>query len=207
MFSSENRTNKRPCVFCGLLNQKSIKCLKVSNPAARKEICKKSRLCFICFDKNHNASACTWDYKCKHCGGKHNIAICTFNKNQLSRFDNQSSNNLANNQTNVLLQTALVTVTDLHKQKQTKINALFVTGGQRTYVSEELRNYLKLPVLLKEKIIIKVFGTEDTCPKTVDVVLLKLLSSSKEIVVEALYTPTNCSNVLNQDVKTVSNHY
>ena len=50
-------------VFCGLLNHKSIKCLKVSNPAARKEICKKSTLCFICFDKNHNASASTWDYK------------------------------------------------------------------------------------------------------------------------------------------------
>ena len=137
----------------------------MSNPAARKEICKKSRLCFTCFDKNHNASACTWDYKGKHCGGKHNISICTFNRNQLSRFDNQSSNNLANNQTNVLLQTALVTVTDLHKQKQTKINALFDTGSQRTYVSEELRNYLKLPVLRKERIIIKVFRTEDTCLK------------------------------------------
>ena len=128
------------------------------NPAARKEICKKSRLCFIYFDKNHNASACTWDYKCKRCGGKDNIAICTFSKNQLSRwFDTQFSNNLANNQTNVLLQTSLVAVTDLHKQKQTKIKALFDIGSQRTYVSEELRNYLKLPVLHKEKIIIKVF--------------------------------------------------
>ena len=166
------------------------------NAAARKEICKKSRLCFICFDKNHNASACTWDYKCKHCGGKHNIAICTFNKNQLSRFDNQSSNNLANNQTNVPLQTVLVTVTDLHKQKQTKINALFDIGSQRTFVNEELRNYLKLPVLRKEKIIIKAFGTEDTCLKTDDVVPLKVLSSSKEIVVEVLCIPTICSNVL-----------
>ena len=46
------------------------------------------------------------------------------------------------NQTNVLLQTVLVTVTDLLKQKQTKINALFDTGSQRTYVSEELRKRL-----------------------------------------------------------------
>ena len=101
----------------------------------------------------------------------------------------------------------MVAVTDLHKQKQTKIKALFDIGSQRTYVSEELRNYLKLPVLRKEKIIIKVFGTEDTCLKTVDVVPLKLLSSSKEIVLEALCTPKICSNVLNEDVKTVSNHY
>ena len=50
--------------------------------------------------------------------------------------------------------------------------------GQRTY--EELRNYLKLPVLRKERIIIKVFGTEGSSLKTVDVVPLKLLSSSKK---------------------------
>ena len=133
------------------------------------------------------------------------VVVKTILQNQLSRFDYQSSNNLANNQTSALLQMALVTVTDLHKQKQTKINALFDTGGQRTYVSEELRNYLKLPVLRKEKIITKVFGTENTCVKTVDIVPLKLLSSCKEIMVEALCTPTICSNVLNQDVKTVSN--
>ena len=66
---------------------------------------------------------------------------------------------------------------------------------------------MKLPVLRKEKIITKVFGTEDTCLKTVDVVRLRFLSSSKEIVVEALCTPTICSNVLNQDVNIVSNHY
>ena len=45
------------------------------------------------------------------------IVICIFNRNQLSRFDNQSSNNFANNQTNILLPTALVTITDLHKSK------------------------------------------------------------------------------------------
>ena len=182
----------------------------MSNPATRKEICKESRLCFICFDKNHNASACTWEYKCKHCSGKHNIAICTFNKNQLSRFDNQSSNHLTKNQTNVLLQTALVTLTYLHKQKQTKINSLFDTVTQRTYVSEELRDYLKIPVLRKEKFIIKFFGTEDTSLKPVDVVPLKFLSCSKEIVVETLCTPTICftkifdTNQINQylDIKT-----
>ena len=69
------------------------------------------------------------------------------------------------------------------------------------YVSEEIGNYLKSPVL--RNIIIKVFGTGDTCLKTLDVVLLKLLSGSKEIVLDVLYTPTIWSNVLNQDVKTV----
>ena len=43
----------------------------------------------------------------------------------------------------------------------------------KEHVREELKNYLKLPVLRKEKITIKVFGTEDTYLKTVDVVPLK----------------------------------
>ena len=65
LFSSENRTDKKPCVFCGLLNHKSIKCLKVSNPVARKrKVCKNVRKLHVrkvdyilfFFDKNHNAS-------------------------------------------------------------------------------------------------------------------------------------------------------
>ena len=84
------------------------------------------------------------------------ISICTFNKNPLqSRFDNlsnPSSNNLANSQANVLLQTAFVKVGDLQLQKQPKVNVLFDTGGQRTYISNDLKNYLNLPVLRKERI-------------------------------------------------------
>ena len=38
---------KKRCFFCGLLNHKSIRCLKVSNPPSHKEICKKSWLYFV----------------------------------------------------------------------------------------------------------------------------------------------------------------
>ena len=54
---------------------------------------------------------------------------------------------------------------------------------------------------------VKVFGTEDTRVKTVDIVSLKITSPIKIIVIEAISTPTICSNVLNQDVKTVSSNY
>ena len=110
--------------------------------AARKEICKKNKNCFLCFETGHNANSCSWeDYKCRNCNGKHNISICTFNNNpQHSRFDNltNSSNNLANNQSNVLLQTAFVKVGDLHLQKQTQVNVLLDTASQRTYITIDL---------------------------------------------------------------------
>ena len=95
------------------------------------------------------------------------------------RFDNlsnPSSNNLANNQANVLLQTAFVKVGDLHLQKQSKVNVLFDTGSQCTYISNDLKNYLNLPVPRKKRILIKVFGIEDTRVKNVDTVPLKITS-------------------------------
>ena len=153
--SNHRKERRRACVFYGLSDRKSHRCLKVKNSSAWKEICKKNKNCFVYFKIGHNANLCSReDYKCKSCNGKHNFSICTFNKNPLqSRFDNlsnPSSNNLANNQANVLLQTAFVKVGDLHLQKQSKVNVLFDTGSQRTYISNDLKNYLNLPVLRKK---------------------------------------------------------
>ena len=57
--NSNHKRERRACVFCGLSNHKSRKYLKVTNPSARKEICKKSKNCFICFKIGHNANSCT----------------------------------------------------------------------------------------------------------------------------------------------------
>ena len=181
----------------------------ITNPAARKEILKNSRRCYICFEIGHTAHSCTWEYKCNKWNGKHNIGICTFEK-ATSRFENQinpSSNNLANSQGNVLLQTAYVKVGDLHSQKDTKVNILFDTGSQRSYISQELKDYLKLPVLRKERILIKVFGKKHTYVQTVEIVPLKLYTPTDHIHIEVICTPTICSDVLNQDINYVSTKY
>ena len=54
---------------------------------------------------------------------------------------------------------------------------------------------------------IKVFVTEDTRIKNVDIEPLKISSPIKTIVIEAICAPTVCSKVLNQDVKIVSSNY
>ena len=48
---------------------------------------------------------------------------------------------------------------------------------------------------------------EGTRVKNVDIVPLKITSPIKTIVTEAICTPKICSNVLNQDIKTVSSNY
>ena len=72
--------------------------------------------------------------------------------------------------------------------------------------SNDLKNYLNLPVLRKERILIKVFVTEDSRIKDVDTGPLKVTSSIKTNVTEAICTPTICSNILNEDLKTVSSN-
>ena len=49
-FNSNHKKERRPCVFCGLSNHKSQKHLKITNPSARNEICKKNKNCFVCFE-------------------------------------------------------------------------------------------------------------------------------------------------------------
>ena len=72
---------------------KSIKCLKVSNPVAcKRKVCKN-------VTKLHVRKVDYILFVLIKIIMHPSIAICTFNRNQLSQFDNQSSNNLANNQT------------------------------------------------------------------------------------------------------------
>ena len=217
--SSNRNKNKNACVFCNLKNHKSNKCLRVTEPAARKEILKQNKNCFICFSIGHTAKNCTWEYKCNKCNGKHNICICTFSVNQekpnfnpqnanpQQNENNSTANNLVNNRGNVLLQTAYVNVSDLSVQKETNAIVLFDSGSQRTYISNELKNLLNLPVLRKESIVIQTFGNKNSCVKSVDIVPLKLFGNSKTVIIEAISTPFICSDILNQNVKSVSSHY
>ena len=80
---------------------------------------------------------------------------------------------------------------------------LFDTGSERSYISDELRNYLKLSVLRKERIFIKTFGKVEPTIKTVDNVQLKVLSSSKSVVIEAICTSFICSDILSHNVHSV----
>ena len=84
---------------------------------------------------------------------------------------------------------------------------LFHTGSQRSYISDELRNYLKLSVLRKERIFIKTFGKIEPTIKTVDIVRLKVLSPSKSVVIVAICTPFIFADILSQNVHSVASQY
>ena len=84
---------------------------------------------------------------------------------------------------------------------------LFDTGSQRSYISGELINYLKLSVLRKECIFINTFGKVKPTIKTVDIVQLKVLIPSKSVVIEAICMSFICSGILSQNVHSVASQY
>ena len=120
------------------------------------------------------------------------------------RVKKSSLINLANNSGSILLQTAYINVSNLSTQKEDKVCVLFDTGSQRSYISNELRNYLKLSVLRKERIFIKTFGKVEPTIKTVDIVQLKVVSPSKSVVIEVICTLFICSDILCQNVHSVA---
>ena len=214
LVNSSHKQSKKQCVFCNLKNHKSYKCLRVTKPAARKAILKQYKNRFIYFDFGHFAKNFNWDYKCKKRNGKQNVSICTFSNNEGDRFnsndengENSSSDNLAANSGSILLQTAYTKVSKVSTQKEAKACVLFDTGSHRSYISDELRNYLKLSGLRKERIFIKTFGKVELNIKTVDIVQLKVLSPSKSVVNEAICTPFICSDILSQDVHLLPSQY
>ena len=80
-------------------------------------------------------------------------------------------------------------------------------GSQRSFISDELRNYLKLSVLPKESVFFKTFGKCEPTIKTVDIVQVKVLNPSKSVVIEAICKPFICSDILCQNIHSVSSQY
>ena len=67
----------------------------------------------------------------------------------------------------------------------------------KVYINDELRIYLRLPVLCKERIFIKTFGKVEPTIKPA-IIQLKALSPSKSVMIEAICTPFTCSDTLNE---------
>ena len=81
-FSQSKNFSKHRYVFSSKNNYTFNKCLKISEPIARKEIDEQKRFCFLCLEKGHSAVSCKLKYSCNKCGSKRNVPICTFSKDK-----------------------------------------------------------------------------------------------------------------------------
>ena len=205
------------CAYCSQ-NHSSSKCLKITDPIARKELLRQNRMCFICLKQGHTANRCLKKYNCFKCSGKHHISICYKGRNTSSvqnskeeeikeKGRNSFVTQTSSNNNKILLQTAQARVSSLNNEQKKNIKLLFDSGSQRTYVTEKLRNDLQLKKLRTEPIIIKTFGMENSCVKNIDVVSLNVNCPNRDVVVEALVVPLICSDLIYQNVVPISKSY
>ena len=205
MFSQSKNFSKHRYVFCNKNNLNFNKCLKTAEPIARKKIAKQKRLCFLCLEKGHSTVSCKLKYSCNKCGGKHNIAICTFSKNEtnpslpVSAADAETSTNFSTKKNKILLQIPSVSVYGVDNNKLDNIPLLFYCGSQRSYISDKLRKQLKLPTFRSGKISINTFGNKESVTKMIDVVQLKFFLKDKVIQIECLCTSLICNDIVTQD--------
>ena len=113
--------------------------------------------------------------------------------------DNATDNNA------VLLQTAQAYISAPGNERNEKKTLEFCLreGSQRTYVTEQLKITLNLPIVRSANLVIKTFGTDNVEMKQCDVVKLVLKNRNKtfEIKVDVLVTPLICSPLQGQEVK------
>ena len=101
---------------------------------------------------------CRTSYKCYNCRGKnHHTSICENTTNTGDKEDSISDNEenegkvamLIDAKTDVLLQTADRIISNPREIKTLKIKVLLGPGSQKTYLSDAVKDYLKLDMITK----------------------------------------------------------
>ena len=233
LYTSESPGNTPDCTYCrgkhpsadchvviNLQERKNIlrsagrcfRCLRRSGHIARD--CKASVRCYKC-NSQHHVSLCNCDPKLAISKPGLRVKAKEFvpRENESSKpnppetetvhtghigTDNATDNNV------VLLQTAQAYISAPGNEKNEKsIRVLFDGGSQRTYVTEQLKTTLNLPIVRSENLVIKTFGTDNVEMKQCDAVKLVLKNQNKtfQTEVDALVTPLICSPLQGQEVK------
>ena len=87
------------------------------------------------------------------------------------------------------------------------MNIIFDSGSQRRYITDDLRKRLKLPVIIKEKIVIKNFGNIDSKFYNAYIVPVQFAVGQQVIVIECVCSPFICSDLTNQSTKFIAKNY
>ena len=209
---SQNKINKS-CTFCQQ-SHSSVDCINITDKDKRYAIVKQKRLCFNCLG-NHKVSECKSRYKCRTCEKKHHTSLCDRNKQQ---NDLSSSNEMrasvntvdieqhslvmgsentstfytsssVESRTEVLLKTAVAPVWS--GNLSVPANILLDEGSQKTFVTENLAEKLKLRPIGTANISLAAFGDANRNIRYLDKAIIDLeTQNGTKIPMEVLIVPT-----------------
>ena len=190
-------TNNRMCVYCGKQHW-SDECNEYPNLQSRKS--KAKGLCFICLRKRHLLRECNSTRACVCCKkkGNHHGSLCpsqfSMQQKELSNASLQTKEtNLVATEERVIMQTTTI---DLKNGKDEEngikqsVRALLDSGSQRTYISQDITDKLKLTPIDKNLLTIYTFGTtKPKCIETPVVEVTMILKSGFTMKIKANVVP------------------
>lgn len=167
---------------------------------ARKSRIAQKKLCFICLRNNHIAKNCRGGRKCRTCGKQnHHTAICK--DKQTKEVASEYSANVAGiKQTNIIMQSALVSAQDTENKYRATCRVLFDSASQRTYVREKTAKTLRLERRRKELLVINTFGNNTAEAAERDIVRIKLTKGKGEAFVDAIVVKDLCAPLTGQSL-------
>ena len=179
----------------------------------------------MCLRKDHISRNCPSKSRCHNCNGKHHVSICqtklsavtpTYPATAVSApippqqgLTVQPGTNTvvcySNSSTPVLLQTAQATVYNPQRPEcKVKARIILDSGSQRTYLTDNLKNILQLPVLERKQVSIKTFGSTDERLELVEVAALGIeLKGEPNLLLSAFTVPLICQSLQGQPVNQV----
>ena len=219
-----DKTNIK-CVYCGK-NNFSSDCRTVADVQKRKEILKRNGRCFNCIGhmarncerkkKCRNCNGSHHQSICDKVETKENEKTGHSNQkfNSTEKDDenvNSASQNLFSEgnesvvgttkaklpqKGRVLFQTAKTLAYGSDKSKHVEVRVLLDLGGQRSFISENVKNKLGLKSLKSEIVNLNTFGDNKYHKRKCDLVKVNLETiESGQLEIFALSTPTICSPI------------
>eukprot|EP00794_Sanderia_malayensis_P018387 gene18387-20239_t len=227
-FNNNDERNTPKCLFCDNRHY-SASCSTVTDPNVRKRILRDRRRCFICLKPNHISKNCHSGTRCYRCKSRHHSSICgameerphspsrpstepQSKENTQQQQESVTTNlfTLQNVKSNVvLLQTAKTIAHPVNNPQDFKnVRVILDSCSQRSYITTELRDKLKLPTISSHEILIKEFGNETGTLNKCDLVNLALKSKDGgSITISAFVVKTICSPVSSQAIDVAKNMY
>ena len=124
--------------------------------------------------------------------------------------DNSSTTNVVNTSQCVLLQTAKASISNSDNNKlKSDARLLFDNCSQKSFVTKELVDKLRLKVIKREQLSVKTFGNDEEKVQTLDVVSfqVKNIKNSIKTSIEAFAVPTICLPISNQVINKAKEKY
>ena len=179
LYTDSSKDKQSSHIWCSLCNQKhqSSKCNVVTSTESRKEVLKKKGKCFLCLKQWPLARNCQVHMKCLKCQGAHHVAICGDSKPTLGGQDQDNAASISTSmyvdqsRRSVLLQTATAEVVRPDNDSYSpSVRLTFDSCSQRLYITKDLEEKCKLPVIGRESLLIKTFGESDARLRTCEIV-------------------------------------